>query len=96
MTRTVSASTTNQVCFANKQEMSRLTGLSPDTLKRYRLNGFLVENVHWIRLNQRTVRYCVPLVLDRIQNRHSPKLHERAIENYQTFLLSYQEKAKRK
>jgi hypothetical protein len=96
MKSAVSALSTNQVRFADKQEMSRLTGLSADTLKRYRLSGLLIENVHWIRLNSRTVRYCVPLVLDRIQNQHSPKLHEKAIENYQTLLMSYQGKTKRK
>jgi hypothetical protein len=96
MRHTASASSTDQIRFADKREMSRLTNLSPETLKRYRLSGFLVENVHWIRLNLRTVRYCVPLVLDRIQNKHLPGLHEKAIENYQSLLLSYQGKTKRK
>ncbi|HEY9695714.1 MAG TPA: hypothetical protein V6D10_00355 [Trichocoleus sp.] len=96
MTRTVSAPEANQVLFADKREMSRLTGLSVDTLKRYRLNGLLKENIHWVALNARTVRFCVPLVLDWMQNRNFPELHSKAIENYQALLLSYQGKAKRK
>lgn len=94
MAQAVLTAGTNQIRFADKWEMSHLTGLSPETLKRYRLSRFLVENIHWLRLNQRTVRYCVPLVLDRIQNQHFPKEHERAIENYQSLLLSHQDKAK--
>ncbi|MBD2028184.1 hypothetical protein H6F80_27890 [Leptolyngbya sp. FACHB-711] len=76
--------------------MSSLTGLSPETLKKYRLSGFLVENIHWIRLNQRTIRYCVPLVLDRIQNQHFPQEHNKAIEYCHSLLPSHQEKTKRK
>lgn len=96
MAQTVLDSATNQVWFADKREMARLTGLSPETLKRYRLSGFLVENVHWVKLNPRTVRYCVALVLDRIQNHHMPSFHKKAIENYQALLLSYQGQSKRK
>jgi hypothetical protein len=97
MTRTdLATASPNQFRFTDKWEMSRLTGLSPETLKKYRLNGFLIENIHWIRLNQRTVRYCVPLVLDRIQNQHFPQVHDKAIEYCQSLLPSYQEKPKRR
>lgn len=96
MVHTASTSGTNQFRFADKWEMSRLNGLSPETLKKYRLSGFLVENVHWIRLNQRTIRYCVLLVLDRIQNNDFPHLHEKGIEYCQSLLPSYQGKTKRK
>lgn len=86
----------NLILFVDKWEMSRLTGLSVYTLKRYRLEGLLKEDIHWIALNQRTVRFCVPLVLDWIQNRNFPTLHSKAIENYQALLLSYQGQAKGK
>jgi hypothetical protein len=90
MTRKASTSGTNPILFADKKEMARLTGLSTYTLKRYRLKGLLRENIHWVALNARTVRFCVPLVLDWMQNRNFPELHSKAIENYQSLLLSYQ------
>lgn len=96
MTNTGSVFGGNPVLFADKREMARLTGLSVATLKRYRLNGLLKENIHWVTLNSRTVRFCVPLVLDWMQNRNFPELHNKAIENYQTLLLSYQKKTKGK
>lgn len=96
MARLSSSTTLNQVLFADKWEMARLTGLSTDTLKRYRLNGLLQENIHWVALNTRTVRFCVPLVLDWIQNRNFPELHNKAIEHYQSLLLSYQGNLKNK
>jgi len=96
MKRTIAPPNLDQIWFVDKWEMSHLTGLSPETLKRYRLNGFLVEGLHWVRLNQRNVRFCAPLVLDKIQNQNFPELHKKAIENYQSLLLSYQEKPKRR
>jgi hypothetical protein len=76
------------VRFVKKREISELTGLSSDTLKKYRLSGILCENIHWIRINSKVVLYNVPLILDWLQNIHDPKAHHRAIEAYQSMLLS--------
>jgi hypothetical protein len=43
--------------FINKKKASEITGLSETTLKRYRLSGILEEGVHWIRINQKNVKY---------------------------------------
>lgn len=43
--------------FIDKKKASEITGLSETTLKRYRLSGILEEGVHWIRLNQKNVKY---------------------------------------
>lgn len=81
------------VQFVDKREASRLTGLSGDTLKKYRLKqGLLIEGIHWVRLNAKTIRYNLPLVQDWLQNRNDPKAHQRAVENYQATLLSNQPK----
>ncbi len=74
--------------FVKKREISKLTGLSGDTLKKYRLSGILCEDIHWIRVNSKVVLYNVPLVMDWLQNIHDPKAHNRAIEAYQAMLLS--------
>ncbi|PSB60833.1 hypothetical protein C7B61_16845, partial [filamentous cyanobacterium CCP1] len=43
--------------FVKKREISKLTGLSGDTLKKYRLSGLLCEDIHWIRINSKVVLY---------------------------------------
>ena len=37
--------------------MATVIGLSHHTLKRYRLQGILIEGIHWIRVNPRCIRY---------------------------------------
>ena len=74
--------------FVKKREICRLTGLSGDTLKKYRLSGRLSENIHWIRLNPKVVLYNAPLVMDWLQNIHDPTTHFRAIEAYHASLAS--------
>jgi hypothetical protein len=82
--------------FVTKQVASQLTGLSGDTLKRYRLQGKLQKDIHWITLNSRVVRYNLTLVLDWVQNHISnPQAHLRAIDNYLASLPSSQPKRKR-
>jgi hypothetical protein len=79
--------------FVSKQVVSKLTGLSGDTLKRYRLQGKLQKDIHWVVLNSRVVRYNITLVLDWVQNHVSnPNAHLRAIDNYLAYLPSNQRK----
>lgn len=82
--------------FVGKREISKLTGLSGDTLKKYRLKGLLSQDIHWIRINSKVVRYNVPLVKDWLQNINDPQAHQRAIEVYLATLLSNQEKSKKR
>lgn len=82
--------------FVSKQVVTELTGLSGDTLKRYRLQGKLQKDIHWVTLNSRVVRYNLSLVLDWLQNHVSnPQAHTRAIENYLASLPSSQKKTRR-
>jgi tRNA(His) 5'-end guanylyltransferase len=78
--------------FASKQEASQYLKLSGTTLKRYRLQGLLIEGIHWVRINSRCIRYNLDLIQDWLHNRHDPIAHQRAIESYQTSLLSNQKK----
>ncbi|MEG3437800.1 hypothetical protein V0288_11785 [Pannus brasiliensis CCIBt3594] len=77
--------------FVGKGEASRCLNLSDTTLKRYRLQGLLVEGIHWVRLNSRCIRYNLDLLQDWIQNRHDPKAHQKAIDIYQANLLANRE-----
>lgn len=84
-----------QFRFVKKQEISRLTGLSDSTLKRYRLAGVLIEEIHWIRLNSRSIRYNAKLILDWLQNINDRQAHSRAIEAYLGTLASNTQKVRR-
>ena len=79
--------------FGTKHQASALIGLSPETLKKYRLiDQTLLEGVHWVKLNSRTIRYNLALLLDWMENRNEPAAHQRAIEQYLIAKLSNQRK----
>ncbi|MGG6239389.1 hypothetical protein [Leptolyngbya sp. KIOST-1] len=61
-------------------------------MRRYRVQGLLIEGVHWVRVNSRCIRYNLELIKDWLHNRHDPVAHQRAIEIYQASLLSNQRK----
>lgn len=88
----ISLQNSEQVRFVKKREISKLTGLSGDTLKKYRLSGILSEDIHWIRVNTKLVLYNVPLILDWLQNINDPLAHQRAVESYLSMMLSNQKK----
>lgn len=79
--------------FVDKHQASRITGLSPDTLKTYRLSQKLLEGVHYVALNSRTIRYNAPLLESFIQHGglQSPE-HQRDIDAYLQSLNSNQPK----
>jgi hypothetical protein len=83
-----------QFDFVSKYEISQLTGLAPATLKRYRLSGRLSEGIHWVRLNDRVIRYNKPLMRDWMQNQGYPHLHQKAIESYLATLPSHEKSRK--
>ncbi len=80
------------VQFVSKQEATQSLKLSGTTLRRYRVQGLLIEGVHWVRVNSRCIRYNLELINDWLHNRHDPAAHQRAIEIYQASLLSNQRK----
>jgi tRNA(His) 5'-end guanylyltransferase len=82
--------------FISKRQAIESLNLSGATLKKYRLQGDWIEGIHWVRLNSRCVRYNLELIKDWLHNRHNPEAHLRAIEAYQSNLLSHQKKAGKK
>ncbi|MBE9087188.1 hypothetical protein IQ278_34710 [Tolypothrix sp. LEGE 11397] len=79
--------------LVNKQVAAEMTGLSSETLKKYRLEGILQKDIHWVVINSRVIRYNISLVLDWMQNKDSnPQGHLRAIESYLASLPSGQNK----
>ncbi|MEA5573420.1 hypothetical protein [Calothrix sp. UHCC 0171] len=72
-----------QYPLVNKKIAAERTGLSTETLKRYRLGGLLQKDIHWVAINSRVIRYNIVLVLDWIQNKDTnPQGHINAIERY--------------
>ncbi|MBE9011158.1 hypothetical protein IQ250_13160 [Pseudanabaenaceae cyanobacterium LEGE 13415] len=84
------------VQFVDKQQATKTLSLSGETLKKYRLQGEWIEGIHWVRINSRCVRYNLELIQDWFHNRHDPAAHWRAIEVYQSTLLSNQKKSPKK
>lgn len=80
--------------LVDKHEVVKLTGYSNSTLKRYRNAGKLQENIHWISINSRSIRYNIVLVLDWFANINDPQSHQKAIDNYLSSMASNQRKLK--
>lgn len=78
--------------FCTKHDLAKVTGLSSETFKKYRLSGIWSEGIHWQRLNSRCVLYNLSLILDWVANRNNPQSHQRAIESYLASLPSNQPK----
>jgi hypothetical protein len=72
----------------DKHEAAHRTGLSAATLKKYRLdaNSPLIEGVHYVQENPRSVKYRSPLIEHWASHRHDPDAHLSEIEKY----LEYQ------
>ena len=66
-------------------DAAKLVGLSPSSLKTYRLrHRSLIEGIHWVYTNsgRRMILYNVELLCDWVANRGSPEVHLRKIEAY--------------
>lgn len=68
--------------FCNKRVLAQSLGCSHHTIKAFRQRGDLIEGIHYIRENSRTIRYNLELCLNWLANRHNPAAHRRAIEQY--------------
>lgn len=80
--------------FVKKREAERITGLSDETLKKYRFKGDLREGIEWVRQNSRCVLYNAPLLVSFIQNRNQPEQHAIAVEKYLASLPHNQPKTR--
>jgi hypothetical protein len=78
--------------LVDKWEAGRMLGLSPETLKKYRDRGYLIEDIHYYRWNQRLIRYNITLLKDWAVHRNNPAAHQRAIELYLASLACNQPK----
>ena len=80
--------------FVNGPDLSRMVGLSVEAIRRYRQGGVWIEDLHYIKVSDRMILYCVPLIIDFLHNINDGRAHLRAIENYQATLPSNQPKKK--
>lgn len=80
--------------LVNKYEVAAILGISPETLKKYRLqdNSPLIEGIHYHAWNSRTIRYNPELMADWALNRNNPQQHQRTIEAYLASLPCNQKK----
>lgn len=68
----------------NKHKAAEILGISPETLKKYRLdkNSTLIQGIHYHVWNSRVVRYNAALIADWGLNRNDPLAHQQTIEVY--------------
>jgi hypothetical protein len=72
-----------QYTLIKKDKAASLSRLKESTLKMKRLQGELIEGVHWVRVNARVVYYRQELLEDWAATRHDPDAHLRAIEEFE-------------
>ncbi len=86
----------NQFIWCDKHQAARLIGLSVTSIKRLRLAGEFLENIHYVKYSDFCIRYNAELLRDWVINRNTNR-HTIAIENYLNSLLSNnQPKARRR
>ncbi len=70
--------------LVDKHEASGILGISPETLKKYRLQegSTLIEGIHYHVWNSRVIRYNALLLADWGLHRNNPDAHQQAIEAY--------------
>lgn len=68
--------------WCNKHRAAEVLGLSQWTLRDWRLDGRLIENVHWVRISQTSILYNIDLLKDYIANISNPGQHQLAIEAF--------------
>ncbi len=70
--------------LVNKHKAADLLGVSPETLKKYRLqkDSTLIEGIHYHVWNSRVVRYNAALLVDWGLNRNNPEAHQKTIAAY--------------
>jgi hypothetical protein len=70
--------------LVNKHEAADLIGVSPETLKKYRLqeDSTLIKGIHYHVWNSRTIRYNALLMADWGLHRNNPAAHQQAIDFY--------------
>ena len=66
--------------WANDDTVQKLFGLTSNQLKTLRLDGSFTEGIHFVRINNKSVLYAVPVVENFIANRLDPKAHQGFIE----------------
>lgn len=84
--------------LVNKHKAAAILGVSPETLKKYRLQegSTLIEGLHYHIWNSRVVRYNAVLIADWGLNRNNPEAHQRTIDAYLASLPSNQRKRGRR
>ena len=80
--------------WGNKHRAAKVSGLSPLTLRDWRLSGRIQENIHWVRIAKTKVLYNIPLLGDFISNIGDSHAHHQAVDSYLASLPSNQPKAR--
>lgn len=77
----------NQIIWCNKHQAAQIIGLSVSSVKKFRLSGEWIENIHYVKYSKFCIRYNAELLRDWVANKNTNR-HATAIENYLNSLPS--------
>ena len=77
----------NQIIWCDKHQAAEVIGLSVSSIKKLRLTGEFVEDIHYVKYSKYCIRYNAELLRDWVTNRNTNR-HAIAIENYLNSLPS--------
>jgi hypothetical protein len=77
-------SMSSQLKLVDKYSAAAILGISPETLKKYRLkpDSPFIKGIHYHVFNSRVIRYNPVLLTDWVLNQNNPVAHQRTIEIY--------------
>jgi hypothetical protein len=84
--------TENTQVWIDKRQAAALAGLSPETLRKYRYDGLLIEGIHWQAFGSRCVRYHKDMLLHFFSNFNDPKAHQAFIDIHRKGLEAQKKK----
>jgi tRNA(His) 5'-end guanylyltransferase len=71
-----------QFTLCGKRQLTKLTGFSNSTFKRFRRSGQWIEGIHYHEYNSRCIRYVPELCRDYFENQQIPEAHQRLVDKY--------------
>lgn len=73
-------------CNLNKYQASRLVNLAPATLALYRQRGWLVEGIHYCKVNPRLIRYSESMLKEWKMFDYDTKRHLEYLDLYKDLI----------
>lgn len=77
----------NQIIWCNKHQAAKIIGLSVSSVKKFRLSGEWIENIHYVKYLDFCIRYNAELLRDWVANRNTNRHATALLELLKQFAL---------